>query len=172
MTAMARKNLVLAGFMGTGKSTIGALVAQKTGSPFLDTDREVETQAGKPIRAIFEDEGEAAFRELEAAICRKAANISGTVIATGGGTLLNSESRKALAKNGVLVNMQADLESLAVRLAPDGRRPLLTNNETTQALYANREEFYLSLPHQVQVGVRAPLAIAEELIALWQQLDG
>lgn len=167
---MPKKNLVLAGFMGTGKSTIGELVAHKSGSAFFDTDAEVVAQAGKTIAHIFAQNGEAHFRTLEAQVCLKAAQLEGAVVATGGGALVNPLSKARLEESGVLVNLKADFEQVEARLGADARRPLLKDKKEVRALFASRAALYNSLPHQVEVSGRAPFAIAEELIALWQQV--
>jgi len=166
---MPEKNLVLAGFMGTGKSSIGRLVARKTHTPFIDTDAQVERQAGKSIAAIFADEGEAHFRALEAAACVHAAQAHGSVIATGGGALVDPESKARLAENGLLVNLHADFEFLAARVTDNGRRPLFQDRAAAKTLYEERAPLYRSLPYQMPIARRKREDIAEELIALWQQ---
>ncbi|MCA8921021.1 MAG: shikimate kinase, partial [Planctomycetes bacterium] len=89
--------------MGSGKSSVGAQVAARLGRPFVDLDREVERLSGRSVRALFREQGEAAFRRLEAEVCRRHAAPGGSVIATGGGTLEAPGNLAALAAGGRLV---------------------------------------------------------------------
>jgi shikimate kinase len=167
MTAMP--NIVLAGFMGTGKTTIGQIVANRLGRPFIDLDEAIEAEAGQPIARIFADEGEAAFRSLEAQIARKIAAHSGQVIATGGGTLLNADTRAAFAGNSLLVCLTADPETIMERVAGDETRPLAQNREALITLMGNRAALYASLPYHVDTTDRTPEQAAEEVIRIWMQ---
>lgn len=117
-------NIVLIGFMGSGKSAIGRAVARSTGRPFLDTDEMVEAQ-GLSIHDIFASEGEKGFRRREKIAIEKAARAKGTVIATGGGAVLAPENVKALKKSGVLVYLRSTADDIAARLEGATGRPLL-----------------------------------------------
>lgn len=162
-----KKNLVLAGFMGTGKSTIGDLTARKNGAAFVDTDAEVEARAGKTINQIFEEDGEAAFRKMEAEICQAATQQTGCVIATGGGALTNPETKEMFIAQCVVVNLQVSLTEVEKRMVNDNKRPLIKQREAMKALYASRMALYQSLPHQIEADGKTPLNIAEELSELW-----
>ncbi|MEJ5200370.1 MAG: shikimate kinase, partial [Anaerolineae bacterium] len=94
---MSQPNIVLTGFMGTGKTSIGREVAARLGRPFVDLDDLIVARAGKSIPAIFAEDGEAAFRALEAALCREMAEPSGIVLAVGGGAVVSEANRRALA---------------------------------------------------------------------------
>jgi shikimate kinase len=93
---MSDRNLVITGFMGTGKSAVGRTVAARLQREFVDTDQLIETRTGRPIPEVFAQEGEAHFRDLEAQVCRELSTSRGMVIATGGWTLGSPDNRSAL----------------------------------------------------------------------------
>ncbi len=119
------KNIVLIGLMGSGKSTLGKHIAQKTGKEFLDTDELIVQKAGKPISKIFEEDGEMVFRDLEAEIIEEASNKHDCVISTGGGAVLRDENIENLKKSGILFFLKASPETLYERVKDDDSRPLL-----------------------------------------------
>jgi shikimate kinase len=164
-----KPNIVLAGFMGTGKTTIGQIVADRLGMSFIDLDETIEADAGQPIARIFADEGEAAFRSLEAQIASKIVSQSGQVIATGGGTLLNVDTRAAFAGNSLLVCLTADPEIIMERVAGDKTRPLAQNREALITLMGDRAALYASLPYHVDTTDRTPEQAAEEVMRIWTQ---
>lgn len=120
----APTNIVLVGFMGSGKSEVGRRLADRTARTFIDTDDEVEAD-GVSIPEIFASEGERGFRERERQVVGRAARSRGAVIATGGGAVLDPANVKALKRNGVLVYLKAGAEELARRLGGAAGRPLL-----------------------------------------------
>lgn len=122
---MAGPNLVLVGFMAVGKSTIGRRCGKAMGMGFVDTDRVVEEWAGKAISAIFEQDGEQAFRALERRAVAWAGQRRGAVIATGGGALQDPANVGVLRADGVLVWLRADPATLVHRAGDLSRRPLL-----------------------------------------------
>ena len=91
-------NIVITGFMGTGKSSVARELARRLMRPFVDMDAEIEARAGKPISDIFGQEGEPVFREMEAALCRELSTRQGLVIATGGGTLIDPHNRRRIRR--------------------------------------------------------------------------
>ncbi len=110
-------NAVLIGMPGCGKSTVGRALAARMGRPFVDCDGEIERRAGKPIPEIFARDGEAAFRELEAAVIADVCREKGRVIATGGGAVLRGENVRAMRQNGAVLLLERDIASLSM----DGR---------------------------------------------------
>jgi shikimate kinase len=124
---MTRPNIIITGFMGTGKTTVGKRVAAALGYDFVDTDELIVARSGQTLEEIFQQKGEAAFREMEAAVARELGEKGGMVIATGGGMMLDSENAAALGKKGVVFCLVATPEEIMERLArdPDIRRPLL-----------------------------------------------
>jgi shikimate kinase len=120
-----KKNLVLTGFMGAGKSTVGRLLAQRLSLSYVDTDAEIERRAKMSISEIFERHGEAYFRELERRVVEEVSELEGCVIVTGGGVVLNRENISNLRKNGVIVYLHAEPGVVYRRLRNDSSRPLL-----------------------------------------------
>ena len=113
--------IVLTGFSGAGKSAVGPLLAKHFGWKLLDTDEVVEKRAGKRILDIFRDDGEDAFRDLEAEAIREACGDDKLVLSTGGGAVLRSENRRALAEAGFVVCLEARPETIFERLMEIGR---------------------------------------------------
>lgn len=162
-------NLVLIGMMGSGKSTVGRLLAGALGRPFYDTDTLVELSAGRLIRQIFEAEGEEGFRRREVAAVQEATAGDGRVIATGGGAVLNPANRALLRLNGTVVWLDAEPEELYRRALGQGAaaRPLLAGPDplgTLRRLRAERAEAYGAAAHmRVDVTGRTPEEVAAEI---------
>ncbi|MDH4101265.1 MAG: shikimate kinase [Nitrospirota bacterium] len=123
------KNIVLTGFMGTGKSSVGRRLARKLGLKFVDTDDLITEQAGISIRAIFEEYGEEKFREVERKVVRKVSGETGLVIATGGGVVLNPDNIEDLRRNGIIICLTASPEKIMERTAGKDNRPLLNTED-------------------------------------------
>lgn len=163
-------NLVLAGFMGVGKSTVGRIIAARLRLVFVDTDAEIERRAGRTIAQIFAQDGEAAFRRLEAQVCQEVAAGRDQVIAVGGGALLDESTRRAFAQTGLIVCLTASLDAILARVGDDPARPLFSADRAQlAALYAARAAHYAALPHTVDTTARTPAEVAGEVIRLWTQ---
>ncbi len=134
------KNIVLCGFMGCGKSTVGKLLAARNGMTFLDMDRYIEEQAGCTVSEIFAREGEAAFRTMETEACRTLGAQHNLVIATGGGAVLRTENVTALSQNGVLIWLDVSAPCVIERLRDDQTRPLLQRADKETAVRALLQE--------------------------------
>lgn len=139
-----RPNVVLIGFMGAGKTAVGREVAARLRCPFVDTDSLVEERAGRPIPRIFREEGEEAFRRLEAEVVSAASEGEGLVIATGGGVVLRRENMDRLRRNGLIIALRADPAALRARVGGGADRPLLGSDpeEGIRRLLAEREALY------------------------------
>lgn len=138
-------NLVLIGFMGTGKTSIGKLAACSLGFEFVDTDAMIVKKARKAIPRIFAEDGEAAFRDMETSILHKLKGRGNLVVSTGGGIVLREENRALLKDIGFTVWLSAKPETIYGRVATNRGRPLLrTKNprETISQMMAERESFY------------------------------
>ena len=121
-----KTNLALIGFMGTGKSAVGQMLARRLGLRFVEMDALIETKAGKTIPAIFNEDGETAFRDLEIAATREAAGEDGTVIACGGGIVLNRINIDRLRQKSVVICVTASPAVVLKRVSAQvGQRPLL-----------------------------------------------
>ncbi|HEY7262715.1 MAG TPA: shikimate kinase [Trebonia sp.] len=156
--------IVLVGFMGAGKSTVGRLLAAKLGLPFTDSDQVIEERAGKPIRRIFADEGEPAFRDLEHAVIGGLLAGPDAVLALGGGAAGHPATRALLARVPVVYLRVGYAEALA-RVGGDQGRPMLAR-PGVQALHAEREAVYASVATvTVETDGRAPEEIVLEVLA-------
>ncbi|MFO7741728.1 MAG: 3-dehydroquinate synthase [Anaerolineae bacterium] len=153
-------HVILTGFMGTGKTAVGQEVARELGLPFVDMDAEIEASAGKSIARIFSEEGEVAFRELEAALCQElAAPHDGSagpagkaVIATGGGALINPGNLALMRKSGIVICLDADGDEIRRRVAGRRDRPLLDVDDPRleiERLLQDRREAYAAIPWHV-----------------------
>ncbi|MBK9122227.1 MAG: shikimate kinase [Chloroflexi bacterium] len=158
-------NIVLTGFMGTGKSTVGKLVADELRMSFVDTDTLIQSRAGRAIPAIFAEDGEAVFRAMERDVCVELAAQHGLVVATGGGMLVDPRNRAAFAATALIVCLWASPGTIAARLAGNSGRPLAAS---WRALLEQRTPIYRQLPHHLDTTGRAPEDTAQEVIALWQ----
>lgn len=135
-------NIVLCGFMGCGKTTVGRLLAEALGRDFVDLDEWIERKEGMPVAEIFHRKGESGFRNLEKEASRTVSEKSRQVIAAGGGTLLDAENAAALGANGIILFLDAPLDAIRTRLAGDCSRPLLRGGQTLEQLYQERLERY------------------------------
>lgn len=140
------KNIVLIGFMGTGKSSVGTRLGQRLHREFLDMDREIEHLLGMPVERIFRVYGEMRFRSEERLLAEKLSRRRNLVIATGGGVVLNPDNILALKQNGVVVCLQAKPEDILERVnRKKGSRPLLKkgiNLEGIKEMLKQREAYY------------------------------
>jgi 3-dehydroquinate synthase len=138
-------NIFLVGLMGAGKTTIGRLLARRLGRRFIDSDHEIEARTGATIPWIFEIEGEASFRKREADVIRELTAQDGLVLATGGGAVLDPESRAYLAARGTVIYLRASVGSILQRTSHDKNRPLLQTpdpRKKLEELTALREPLY------------------------------
>ncbi len=145
----APRNIVLTGFMGSGKSSIGPMLARRLGYSFTDTDVLISSREGRSVAEIFAEQGESHFRQLERDVVRELGAANGMVIATGGGTLLIPENRALLEACGPVVCLSASAEVLARRLAGKQGLPLLPEEgraEAIEKLLSERDYLYRSLP--------------------------
>ncbi len=161
---MKHRNVLLTGFMGTGKSTIGRLLATRLGFRFVDTDELIVAQNGRSISTIFAEEGEAAFREMETAVSRQLSRQKGLVIATGGRLMLDLIN-VALLSDAHIFCLTATPETILMRVASDGKRPLLNVSDPAariRQLLAERETGYGRFP-QINTEYKTAEEIGEEI---------
>lgn len=138
-------NLYFVGFMGTGKTTIGRMVAQRLGFAMLDSDQEIERAQGRTIAEIFAQEGEAAFRALERRFVEGGHPATRTVVSCGGGLVVQPGALEQLQARGVVMCLHASIETILARTARHRNRPLLEVADPeaqVRALYAVREPIY------------------------------
>ena len=161
-------NIILTGFMGTGKTTVGRLLAERLGREFVDIDDQIVAHFGKTIPEIFAEDGEAAFRVAEAQLCARLGELAGLVISTGGGALVNPGNRAALAASGTILCLTASTDEILRRLDATQNRPLLPGSaEERRArirdLLHQRRHAYAAIPLQVDTTGREPAAIADAI---------
>jgi shikimate kinase len=121
--------IVLVGLMGAGKSTIGRRLARRLGLPFVDSDEEIERAADRSIPEIFDRFGEASFRDGERRVLRRLIEGEPKVVATGGGAFMDAETRALILRRCLAIWLDADLDTLAARVARRGHRPLLAGKD-------------------------------------------
>ena len=166
------RNLVLVGFMGAGKSAVGRRVAALAGAAFLEMDAELERRAGKSIARIFSEDGEPAFRAMEARLAEEWGRKEGAVISCGGGVVLRGENLRALGANGLLVCLTARPEVLLERTARSKKRPLLAGEDPEKKirdLLAARAPAYAKIPVQVDTSDASLDELAAHLLDLWKK---
>lgn len=167
--------ICLVGMMGAGKTTVGKRLARRLGWAFVDSDRELEARLGVSIPTIFDLEGEAGFRRRESDLIQELALRRGTVLATGGGAVLDPENRRALHEHGHVVYLRATAQDLWHRLRRDTTRPLLRAPDPRariEALVRDREPLYQSVAHQVVETARQPVErVIDTLLADWPARD-
>lgn len=134
--ALRERTIVLVGLMGAGKSSVGRRLAHALGLPFRDADEEVERAAGRSIAEIFDQLGEAAFRDGERRVIARLLEEPPHVLATGGGAFMHPQTRELIASKAVSVWLQADVEVLARRVARKNDRPLLQGRDPHEVLAA------------------------------------
>lgn len=164
------KNIVLVGFMGTGKTTVGQLLAEQTGMPLVDMDAAIEQRAGKPITEIFAQDGEPHFRELERDIVRELADQEDQIVSTGGGIVLNPNNITDYEKNGLVVCLLASPQTVLDRVKHDTTRPLLAGDKQEKIiqLLEARKPLYEAITHKVDTDDLEPEAIAAQIITLYE----
>jgi shikimate kinase len=160
-------NIVLTGFMGTGKTAVGRHLANELHVPFIDVDMAIAKRAGKSIQQIFSAQGEAAFREIETAILTEVSGQDKTVIATGGGALISPKNREILQKKGILVCLTAKMGTLLERLKDDPTRPLLSGENLENKisrLMKERQDIYSLCRIQIDTDGKTIAQTAREII--------
>ena len=173
-TSIDKTNIIITGFMGTGKTTVGSLLAKKLQRPFIDTDQLIETRQEMTIPAIFTDLGESAFRRMEADLAQELSNKEGLVISTGGRFMLNPANVHALSSKGRIFCLVATPEELLARLTrdPDNRRPLLdvpNPGEQIIRLLQERQKGYQPFVKLATDGLQ-PEEVAENLFQMLKKI--
>ncbi|PRX74604.1 shikimate kinase [Cohnella sp. SGD-V74] len=161
-------NIILVGFMGTGKSTVSRLLSERLGWECLDTDEVIGRLAGKSIPQIFAEDGETAFRDWESEAVREALNAERRIVATGGGAVLRESNRLQMLERGRVVALTADKASLIRRVtsAAEGTRPLLAGDAEARVsqLLESRRHAYDFAHARVDTTDKSPEEVAEELL--------
>ncbi|CFX48577.1 Shikimate kinase/Threonine synthase-like 1 [Syntrophomonas zehnderi OL-4] len=163
-----KKNIVLIGFMGTGKSSVGSKLAMKLNKEFVDMDREIENISGMTVTEIFRRFGELRFRSEESLMAKKLSLRDNLVIATGGGTVLLPENIEVLRQNGIIILLEATAQDIHTRVSrKKGTRPLLKGSYTAediQHLLDERKPYYDCADIRVNTSSKDLDAVIEEII--------
>lgn len=166
------RNIVLIGFMGTGKTTVGRLLAARLVRPFVDSDKKIEVWQGMTIKEMFAKHGEAYFRQREKEAIARLARYRNAVIATGGGVVLQQQNMERLRLHGVIIALTADVEMILQRTARKDARPLLNGDEretTVRKLLQGRELLYRQADCVVDTTQLTPQQVVTEIMEFLQR---
>lgn len=163
-------NVVLIGYRGTGKSTVGKLVAERLGRVLVSTDAEIVKSAVQSIPEIVEQHGWEYFRDLETKICQDLAGLDGVVIDTGGGAILRSQNVEGLKRTGKLFWLTAPVETIARRIGADTQRPSLTGtksflDEIQDVLRERTPKYQAAADYIIETDGKSATQVADEILA-------
>lgn len=167
-----KKNLVLTGMMGVGKSTVGKNLAQKLSYNFVDIDRTIESREGSTINLIFKNKSESYFRKLENEISLEKLKKKNTVISLGGGAFLNKYIRREVKNTSVSFWLDVDVSELIKRLKKTKKRPLLYNknlNVTVNKIYLERKKTYSEADYRIKCNFLGPDKIVDKILKLYEK---
>ena len=169
-TDTLRRNIVLIGFMGTGKTVTGRVLAERTDMELVDMDSIIEERAGKPISEIFATDGEPAFRAMERSLARELSQRSGLIISTGGGIVLNPDNTADFQRSGLVVCLTASPEVIFQRLENNTTRPLLSGDKKEQIsdILKTRKPLYDAIEHQIDGDHLDPDSRADAILKLYE----
>ncbi|AKJ27651.1 shikimate kinase [Caldimonas brevitalea] len=165
----------MVGMPGSGKSTVGRQLARRLGARFIDTDAVIEERIGEPIRSFFDRHGEAAFRDIEAAVLDESSQMPGAVLSTGGGAVVREPNRRLLHERCTVVYLMSTPDELFRRLRHDTQRPLLQVANPLaklQELYAARDPLYREAAHFTVETGRPSVATLVNMILMQLELAG
>lgn len=154
----------MVGFMGSGKSTVGRLVAGELGWQFLDLDEELVRWEARPITRIFEESGEPYFREIESRFLRTVSGEEQCVIALGGGTYVDPDNRTFVESHGLSVYLEASLTQIRSRISDDGTRPLFSDASRVEELFERRRPSYRMARVRIDTDPLAPDEVVREIV--------
>ena len=167
-----KKNLVLTGMMGVGKSTVGKNLAQKLSYNFVDIDRTIESREGSTINLIFKNKSESYFRKLENEISLEKLKKKNTVISLGGGAFLNKSIRREVKNTSVSFWLDVNVVELIKRLKKTKKRPLLYNknlNVTVNKIYLERKKTYSEADYRIKCNFLGPDKIVDKILKLYEK---
>ena len=167
-----KKNLVLTGMMGVGKSTVGKNLAQKLSYNFVDIDRTIESREGSTINLIFKNKSESYFRKLENEISLEKLKKKNTVVSLGGGAFLNKSIRREVKNTSVSFWLDVDVSELIKRLKKNKKRPLLYNknlNVTVNKIYLERKKTYSEADYRIRCNFLGPDKIVDKILKLYEK---
>jgi shikimate kinase len=163
------RQVVLVGFMGAGKSSVGKVLAERLGAEFVDVDERIEETSGKSVGEIFASRGEGTFREMEKAAIRDAVSVPGRVVAAGGGAFVDEANRRTLKAYAPVFFLDVSVESVLERLSGDRSRPLFPGGKEEgklRKLMERRRPAYQEADFTVSTDDRSVPEIADRILAL------
>jgi len=161
------KNIYLVGFMGTGKTVVGEILAKKLGKEFVEMDVVIEAKEGSKIADIFTKQGEAYFRSLEKTLLGSLSKKEGLVISCGGGLICDQENLKLLKETGVVFALRASVSTIYQRTREHTHRPILNVDdpqEKIKQLLDQRDPYYAQAQHSIDTDNLSPEEIADKII--------
>jgi len=164
-------NIVLIGYRGTGKSTVGKILAERLGRELVSTDAEIISRARLPVPDIVQRFGWDHFRDLESEVCRDLAGKDGLIIDTGGGAILRQQNVDCLKKNGILIWLTATVRTITERIGGDTQRPSLTGaesftEEVEEVLRERQPKYKSAANHIIETDGRSVAEVVEAILAL------
>jgi shikimate kinase len=171
MKTRGMKNIVLVGFMGTGKTTVGKLISKHLNMKFISTDKIIENREGMLINEIFSVKGEPYFREVERDVVKEVSKKENSVIDTGGGVIINKLNVKDLKKNGFIFCLNATPKDILKRTKRYTHRPLLNVAEPEtkiKDLMEKRREYYKRADYQIETTGKNPTEVFQEIIKIYK----
>ena len=165
-------NIILVGYMGTGKTAVGEALAERLDWDYIDTDDLIEEKAGKSIPSIFTEDGEPHFRDLETAVINKLEEKKNSVIATGGGAVLREENMNNMKRAGIVVCLEASPEVIFERTRKFTHRPLLQVPDPMakiREMLEFRHPYYAKAPHSIDTSKLTIDEVVEKIIELHEQ---
>jgi shikimate kinase len=165
---MPERPLILTGFMGSGKSSVGHVLAQRLSCPYIDLDSEVVAAAGRSITEIFSQDGEQVFRTMETHCLKQVLQGGRSVIATGGGVVIAAENRALMRARGIVVNLVVSLPVVLQRLHGATDRPLFSGNDAesrVKSLMEDRKQFYAEADIRIDTDGKSVEDVAAEILS-------
>ena len=165
-----KSNIVLCGFMGSGKSTVGRALAEKLSKKLIDTDSYIEKKEGMTISEIFASKGEEYFREAELKACREFSDLENCIISTGGGTLLKEDNVAEIKRGGTVFFLNVSPKTVLTRLRHDTTRPLLQREDKEKAvneLMSLRMPLYRKAADHIISAEEPPRKVCAKIISIY-----
>lgn len=167
-------NIVLVGFMGTGKTSVGRRISKQLKMPLVDTDNVIERNSGMAISDIFARHDESYFRDLESAAACKVSGLDNHVIATGGGIVLRESNLKLLKQNGIVFCLTAPPETIWMRVRRSTHRPLIQTSQSLdeiRRMLADRAPYYARADYDIQTSGLSVYHVANRIVEIFQHAD-
>jgi shikimate kinase len=169
---LVKTNIIIMGFMGTGKSATGRLVAKRLERVLVDMDAEIERREGRKIGDIFSQEGEPYFRKVEREVVKDLCRRENLIVAAGGGVVINPENVHDFSRTGVVICLSAEPSVILQRVASETHRPLIEGGEKARKitdLLELRKPLYDAIPNQIDTTRLSPELTADRIIEIYEK---